>query len=213
MEAVAEGQSRARRPLFKNPFFWGAIAGVLFVTAIRPLYRKEPAPPPVIGQLPPFELIDANGRPFGSKQLEGKVWVASFFFTSCPSICPKLNAQVKKLQDRWAEWKSPIEIVSISVDPDTDRPEVLARYAQGIGADPARWHFLTGDAAAVKSVVTQGFMNPMGDKEPVAGGFDIAHSGRLMLIDGKGGIRGIYDSTDLGIDELFHRANHVHLAQ
>jgi cytochrome oxidase Cu insertion factor (SCO1/SenC/PrrC family) len=100
--------------------------------------------------------------------------------------------------------------VSISVDPEHDTPGVLADYAKGIGVDPARWTLLTGDPARIRSLVVDGFKTPLPPPATAAPGvIDIAHTGKLVLVDGEGRVRGYYGSDEMGLDEVYNRAQHV----
>ncbi len=160
--------------------------------------------------MPEFTLVDQTGAPFGSRDLAGDVYVASFFFTSCPTICPRLMQQVGKLQTGLDEYEvDGVRLVSISVDPEVDTPERLREYANSIGIDPERWTLLTGDPATIRELLEQGFKVAMGGKDETAGPYDIAHSAKLVLVDPQGGHRGFYDSDDTGLDEVFHRSQHV----
>ena len=153
----------------------------------------------------------ADGKPFGSEELRGQVYVVSFFFTSCRSICPVIMKGMSRLQEGFASREiRGIRLVSISVDPEHDTPEVLAQYGKAIGVDPGRWTLLTGDPARVRKLVVEDFKTPVvpappGGAEPM----DIAHTGKLVLVDGAGRIRGYYDSDEMGLDEVFNRAQHV----
>ena len=204
-------QVEQRVPLHRNLYLWGFIIGCVVITAMRPLLRHVPAPPPVLGHVPPYTLTDSSGRPFGSVDLAGHAYVASFFFTSCPSICPALMRAVARLQDRYkAEMVEGVRLVSISVDPAHDTPARLQAYAAGIGADPKRWTLLTGSPEQIRAVVVDGFKTAMsepGTQTPDL--IDITHSGKLVLVDAEGGLRGYYDSDEMGLDEVFHRSQHV----
>jgi protein SCO1/2 len=195
----------------RNPYLWGFLIGIVTLTLIRPLLRHIPEPPPVLSQLPEFSLVGIDGKPYGSAELAGQVYIASFFFTSCRSICPTIMKGVARLQDGYAQRKiEGIRLVSISVDPEHDTPEVLADYAKGMGVDPLRWTLLTGEPEAVRRLVVDGFKTPLGEPAPVSPEpMDIAHTGKLVLVDGLGRIRGYYDSTELGLDEVYNRAQHV----
>jgi len=144
----------------RNPWVWAAVIGVIGLTLLRPYCarrnRHVPKPPPVVGQVPDYRLTDQHGKPFGSAELAGKVYVVDFVFTRCRSICPRMTAQMKKLQTRFAKAGVPIHLVSISVDPEHDRPPVLAAYAKKHGADPKRWHFLTGPLPTVHALLSKG---------------------------------------------------------
>jgi len=197
--------------LLRSRYFWGLLIGCVLVTLIRPLLRREPPPPPVLFQVPRFELVGTDGRPFGSDDLRGHVYVANFFFTRCPSICPTLMHELAALQTRYREaGLDSIRLVSISADPAYDTPERLRAAQAGYGVDPSRWVLLTGAPAAVDSLAVQGFRVPLGDAVTQPdGAFDIAHTGKLMLVDAQGALRGYYDSDPVGFDEVFWRARHV----
>ncbi len=201
----------ARRSVLRSPWIWAFLAGIGLLTAIRPLLRFEPAPPPTLGAVPAFQLLDQDGRPFGSPDLAGQPYIASFFFTRCRSICPALVHSLQLLQARMErEGVEGIRIVTFSVDPDYDTPERLREYSASAGADPRRWVFLTGPRQAMEELLLQGFKVPLGRPEEIAPGLmDIAHTGKLVLVDGRGGIRGYYSADGEGLDEIFHRAQHV----
>jgi len=199
------------RAFLRNPYFLGFVIGIVTLTLIRPLLRRVPEPPPVLSQLPAFTLVGIDGRPFGSEDLKGQVYVASFFFTSCRSICPAMMKGVARLQDGFAQRNlDGIRLVSISVDPEHDTPEVLAAYGTSLGVDPRRWTLLTGEPAAIKSLVVDGFKTPLVSPPPDGPQpIDIAHTGKLVLVDGSGRIRGYYGTDEMGLDEVYNRAQHV----
>ena len=146
----------------RSPFFWAFLAGIVTLTALRPLLRHVPEPPPVLATLPDWSLVDADGRPFGSRELHGQVYVVSFFFTQCRSICPAIMRGMARLAEGFDKnGVTGVRLVSISVDPEHDTPEVLKEYARGIGANPARWTLVTGDPARVRALVVDGFKTPM----------------------------------------------------
>lgn len=138
---------------------------------------------------PAFELVDSNGQPFSSESLKGKVWLASFFFTSCTSVCPMV---VGKMNALFESAPSQIHFVSFSVDPTNDTPAALKKYADKFDADTRRWHFLTGEQEKIREVVRNGFQVTMPESQA-----DLdRHSVRLVLVDQSGSIRGYFDSTD-----------------
>jgi protein SCO1/2 len=199
------------RRTLRNPFVWFFLVSAISLPLIRPLLRHEPAPPPVVGRVPAFELVRSDGAPFGSDDLAGRVWVASFLFTRCASICPTLARSMAGLQERYRDWDvDGVHLVSVTVDPEHDTPERLAEYGRAYGQDPARWTMLTGSPDSVHELVVSGFRLAMGPAEADdAGIMDIAHSGRVVLVDGEGKIRGYYESDASGLDEVFHRSLHV----
>jgi protein SCO1/2 len=205
-----DGSPEPRRSVFRSPFVWAFLGGIILLTLIRPLLRHEPAPPPVLGRLPAFSLTAASGEPFGSAELSGQVYVASFFFSRCPSICPRLMAAMGRLQQRYDEaGVDGVRLISITVDPDHDTPERLREYGAIHNVEPRRWTLLTGDFAAIRDLVREGFRTPLGQPDPGGNLVEIAHSTKFVLVDGSGAIRGYYDSDTTGLDEIFHRSRHV----
>lgn len=141
---------------------------------------------------PEFSLINQNGQNMGSKDLQGKVWIADFIFTLCAGPCPMMTAKMANLQKEIQNDQ--VRLVSFSVDPQRDTPAVLKEYAARFEADESRWHFLTGEEAAIYDVAA-------GMKiaaKPAEGETPILHSTRFLLVDRGGGVRGVYDSADAG---------------
>jgi protein SCO1/2 len=201
--------SLARR-LVRNPFLWAALTAIVALPIIRVRMSRIPEPPPVLGTLPRFSLTDQDGKTLGSGELAGKVWVANFIFTTCKSICPKLTATMRSLRERLARESIDVLSVSVSVDPENDTPPVLKAYAEKFGTDLARWRFLTGPEKEVRALIVGGFKAHMGEKAVTSDNLiDIAHAPYFVIVDGKGQIRGYYQPTETGIDEVFHRAQHV----
>jgi len=196
------------RRWIRNPYAWAFVVGCALTTLMRPLLRRIPPPPPVLRQVPPFSLVSSAGQPFGSEELRGHVYVANFFFTRCPSICPALMKGMATLQRRFRdEGLEPIRLVSISVDP-YDTPTRLREAEPGYGVDPSRWVLLTGPRDRVHRLAVDGFRVAIG--EPAGDGIaDVAHAAKLLLVDGGGALRGAYDGDELGLDEAFWRARRV----
>lgn len=196
-------------PLWKNPFLWAALIGMIGLPLMRPYLRRVPAPPPVINALPEFSLTDQNGKPFSLQSMKGKVTVVDLFFTRCPSICLQLTHYMKRLAKRLERSRSPVRLLSISVDPEFDTPARLRAYGKKYGIGWKRWSLLTGKKQVVHALVKKGFLTALGKKTKRAGVLDIAHSGKLILVDQRGNVRGYYKASPLGVDEVFHRAKHV----
>lgn len=147
------------------------------------------------GTVPAFELVGTDNKPFSSGQLKGKVWMASFVFTSCKNSCPMLTAQMKRLSKSLPEGPD-FAMVSFSVDPKKDTPEVLRQYAHSLGAEDPRWHFVTGTVPKLKSLIQGGFMLSAEPSEAALderGHPDIIHSSKIVLVDRDFAIRGYYD--------------------
>jgi protein SCO1/2 len=144
---------------------------------------------PSYGVVPDFTLTDASGQVFDSRtQLDGKVWLASFIFTTCNGPCPRMSTEFRKIRQASSDLDD-FRLVSFTIDPARDTPEVLAKYAKAFGADPARWTFLTGDVSQLNKLSWDTFHLGKVDAS-------LEHSTRFVLIDRKSRIRGYYDSRD-----------------
>ncbi len=177
-------------------FLVAALVVVIAATAIDRLGRSEP--PPVMDPAPAFTLTNRDGRTVRRQDLAGKPWIADFIFTRCPASCPLMTARMARL-NRELPRDSDVRLVSISVDPEHDTPQVLERYAQSYKA-PARWLFLTGGKEEIYRLSRQGFKLGIEIPPPSAPGGPavepILHSTRFVLVDGQGRIRGYYDGFD-----------------
>ncbi|HEY0091192.1 MAG TPA: SCO family protein [Flavobacterium sp.] len=139
-----------------------------------------------IGPAPKFELTDQNNSKISNKDYDGKVYVLEFFFSTCPTICPRMNENMIEIQN--AFFGNPaFGIASITIDPQNDTPDVLKAYAKSIDVKSGNWHFLTGDKAYIMSLANKGFNLYAGENSKANGGFE--HSGLFALIDKKGNIR------------------------
>jgi protein SCO1 len=140
-----------------------------------------------LGAVADFRLTDQEGRPIARSQLLGKVWVASFIFTRCATLCPQVCATLAELQEL-TKGDPDVRLVSLSVDPDEDTPEVLKKYAARFGADPERWIFLTGKREKVYELVSKSFLLAVQQNEGAARtpGNEVTHSSKLVVVDRKG---------------------------
>jgi protein SCO1/2 len=164
----------------------------LLALALISACRRDP-PLPVLGRVPPFALKDQRGRPLGSAELWGKPWVAAFMFTRCPTICPRITRRMRELQMDAKARGIPLRLVSFSVDPETDTPEVLRAYAERFGVDQASWSFLTGQLEVVQKTAVDGFKMAL-ENSPGAEPESILHGSHLVLVDSELGLRGYYRS-------------------
>jgi len=146
-----------------------------------------------IAQVPPFELTNEDGKPFGSADLKGKIWVANFIFADCKGPCPLMTARMAELQGQVAKAKADdVRLISFTVDPENDTPAVLKEYATNIRANPDLWHFLTGTPEAIRAIVMKGLLQsfaPGGPDGPI-------HSTRFVVVDRNGTLRTYHDGTD-----------------
>jgi protein SCO1/2 len=158
------------------------------------------------GTVPSFQLVNQTGQPFGSAQLTGKIWIADFVYTTCPGPCPMISSRMSELQKPLE--KTNVHLVSFSVDPEKDTPQVLRGYAEKLQADPARWDFLTGPKSAIYKLSHDGFKLAISDGSGEQG--IPVHSTRMVLVDRYGEIRGYYDATAADtITKLLADTNHL----
>ena len=164
-------------------------AGLLFLRHVEVL-RLASHQLPQLAKVPSFTLTDQNGQPFGTQQLQGKIWIADFIYTTCPGPCPMISSRMSETQKPLQDTN--VKLVSFTVDPEHDTPAVLRGYAQRLNAKPGRWEFLTGDKAAIARLSRDGFKLAMSEDENSAP----IHSTRIILVDRSGVIRGYYDATE-----------------
>jgi protein SCO1/2 len=143
------------------------------------------------GSVPAFQLTNQRNEPFGSEQLNGKIWIADFVFTSCPGPCPMISSRMSEMQKPLE--RSDVHLVTFTVDPETDTTEVLRGYAERLHAREGRWDFLTGDKAAIYNLTRNGFKLAVAESAGDDG--QLVHSSRAVLVDRRGTIRGYYDIT------------------
>lgn len=143
--------------------------------------------------IPDFVFTNQDRESIGRLEMEEKITVVDFFFTSCPSICPIMSTEMERVDGAFRS-ESSVQIFSISIDPEFDTPEVLASYAERHGATPGKWHFLTGEKDKIYDLARCGFILPTLDGLGVAE--DFVHSDKFVLVDGLGRIRGYYSGTN-----------------
>lgn len=168
-----------------------ALLCALAVAAVIGCRRAEPLP--VLGTLPPFRFTERAGHAVDADTLAGSVWVADFIFTRCPDVCPALSTRMAALQEPLATGDDPVRLVSLSVDPVHDTPEVLRAYAERYRAGP-NWLFLTGGRDAVAALLRDGFRVAFADDGPPTA--PITHSDRFVLVDRQLRVRGYYHGND-----------------
>lgn len=198
------------KKLLKNPFLWAFIIGILSLHFIRQFaLMRQSAPEPMV-IVPDWQLIDQQGQAFGKKDLLGKPFVADFFFTSCPSICPKLTAAMKEVYLRFNKKSDQVNFVSVTVDPTTDTSAVLQKYMKDNDIDYPNWHSLTGTKQAIYDVVVEKMRIHMGEKQPIdktSDLYDIPHLGELALFDQAGNLRGLFKTDSTGLAALVRAVN------
>lgn len=196
--------------IIKNPYVLGFIIGALALTFIRQMsHLRETAPEPLVF-VGDWKLNDQNNHIFGSKDLAGKVYVANFFFTRCPSICPHLTKNMSEVQKRYTKHPENIHFVSFTVDPDHDKAEVLKEYAKDKHLDTRNWSFLTGNQNELEQVIVNQMKIHMGSKKEIEGEpnlYDISHMGHFALFDQRGDLRGLFKTDPTGLASLVRAAN------
>ena len=149
-------------------------------------------------KVPPFSLTERSGRTISNHDLEGKIYVADFIFTTCPGPCPLISANMARLRQKLA-GDDRVQIVSFTVNPQDDTPAVLAAYADRLGADPQRWWFLTGPKQPIYDLIQNGFFQAVQDnhgRQLEPGEYIVTHSVYVVLVDAQGFIRGFYNGLD-----------------
>jgi protein SCO1 len=203
----ANAATMSREPSLWRVFFLGVpllVATVLFIIWRTQLAHLANRPVESLGAAPPFQLVDQTGNKFEARQLQGKIWIADFIFTSCPGPCPIISTRLSEVAHALRD--TDVDLVSFTVDPDKDTPEVLRAYAEKLGAQPQRWHFLTGAKPALYDLTKNGFKLAVDDSEPA----NPIHSTRVVLVDRHGQIRGYYEvlAPD-GVTKVIADARHL----
>jgi len=143
--------------------------------------------------IPDFAFLDQDSQLVTSQTVAGKIYVADFFFTSCPSICPKMKSQMLRVYEKYKE-NPKVVLLSHSIDPTHDTVAVLRDYADRLGVKSNTWHFLTGNRDSIMTLAQRHyFVTAMTDPK-AAGGFE--HTDGFLLIDGQRRIRGHYHGLD-----------------
>ena len=193
MNTQTADTSKVKRQLDKSTLIWVVlgviiigIAGInlwsVFDTKSEVSVSKNAAI-----SVPDFRLTTQQGKPLTLSDMKGKIWIADFIFTNCPTICPAMTQEMARLQSEFVA--EPVYFVSFSVDPERDTSRVLSRYAKAYGADDRRWHFLTGNKAAIYELAEDGFSLAAGHN-----GTELLHSTRFVLVAPDGNIYDYYDS-------------------
>ena len=199
-------------------WWWGVLLLSLALPVALLVHGSAPSPfratanAPALedfGVVPDFTLIERSGRPLSRADLAGAPWIADFVYTRCPGTCPLLSAKMAKLERRVGP---DVRLVSFSVDPARDTPDVLAAYAQRFGASPTAWLFATGEPRALRELVGKGFhlavVDPPPDEPDFAG--TITHSEKIILVDADLRVRRYYDGTsDAWVDEAIADLAHL----
>jgi protein SCO1 len=140
-----------------------------------------------------FQFVNQDSVVVTNETFEDKIYVADFFFTSCPTICPIMKTQMLRVYEKFKENEQ-VMILSHSIDPQHDTVAVLRDYAQRLGVSSGKWHFITGDIDKIYDIGQTSYMTTAMEDENEPGGF--LHSGAFILVDKQRRVRGIYDGTE-----------------
>ena len=177
-----------------------AVAGLLVVAVKLRAARGQPLP--VYCQVADFTLTNQNGSAVSLADLRGRVWVADIIFTRCPGPCLRMTRQMKELQDALPPT-SPAKLVSLTTDADFDTPPVLMAYAERFKADPGHWTFLTGTKQDVAKLAIDSLKLTAIEKKPEERQSPqdlFVHSTIFVIVDKRGQLRGVFETTGEGID-------------
>lgn len=197
----------APRILLMTVLFFSAVLGVYWFmlkpSKELPIYHPaqldvrlvEPGMAQQKGEhrIKPFRLTDQEGRTVTETELEGKVVLADFFFTTCPTICPRMTSEMARVQEAFKN-DDRVLLISHSVTPEIDSVPVLKAYADLHAADPARWRFLTGDRPQIYRLARTSWFAVLDEGD--GGPDDFVHTENFVLADEKGRLRGFYDGTN-----------------
>lgn len=140
-----------------------------------------------------FSFTDQDNKVVTNKTFDNKIYIADFIFLSCPTICPKMNVEMKKVYDAFKD-NTKVSFLSHTIDPKNDTPEKLKDYSKFLKIDNSKWFFVTGNRDSIYSIATKSYFTTAYPDEKEPGG--LVHGGGLMLVDKSRHIRGVYDGTD-----------------
>ncbi|MFC3415587.1 SCO family protein [Algoriphagus hitonicola] len=166
---------------------------VFYQTGIDDPFGECPVTDTTQHYIPEFSFLNQEGNSVGRSEMEGKITIVDFFFTSCPSICPVMSKEMERVNDMFRD-EDQVRIMSISIDPEYDTPEILREYAERHGANPGKWDFLSGPKDETYDLARCGFALPTLDGK--GNPDDFVHSDKFILIDEQGRIRGYYSGTN-----------------
>ncbi len=192
MEHQKSNLESKRRKLDKSTLPWVILGLIIISIALLNLWmmfdnKNESDTEKVVASVPEFTLTNQQRDEISLSDLSGKVWVADFIFTNCPTICPIMTKEMATLQSEFSA--SDVNFISFTVDPERDTSEVLANYAKQFGADEKTWHFLTGEKEQIYQLANNGFKLAAAQHDGV-----FPHSRKFVLVSPDGEIYGYYDS-------------------
>ena len=187
------GQNHFALPRF-IPLSDSTTGNILFQTVN---YKGEMIEDTIFHTIPNFDLIDQNGKKQDLSLIKNKIHIAEFIFTRCPGQCPIMSKEMRRVQEAF-ENESNIKILSYSVDPEFDSPQILKKYAEALNAKPGQWYFLTGDKKEIYRMAYYGYFITAKEDKINADNLEdrFVHTDKCVLVDNEGHIRGYYNGTD-----------------
>jgi protein SCO1/2 len=167
---------------------WSILFLVVLMVLVGKLLPGRHADVPVLFQAARFALIDQDGKGLSAADLRGSVYICDFIFTTCGSACPLMSHDMADIQK---QTPASVQLLSFTVNPEHDTPAVLKEYAASYGANPSRWHFLTGTPGQMSQAAVEMKIQKPDEPNPT-----VAHSERFFLVDGDGNVRGMYNRED-----------------
>jgi len=150
--------------------------------------------------IPDYKLVNQDSNWVTPKTFEGKIYVADFFFTSCPTICPTMKKEMLRVYEAYKE-NDQVGIISHTIDPEYDTVALLKDFAEKLDVKAPKWHFVTGEKEDIYELGQKGYMVTAMEDENEKGGY--LHSGAFVLVDKERHIRGVYDGTQSNeVDKL-----------
>jgi protein SCO1/2 len=146
----------------------------------------------IYNTIPPFSFVNQQGDTVSEKIVEGKIYVTDFFFTTCPTICPVMKRQMIKVFQQF-KGNPDVMILSHTIDPEHDTPQVLNTFAKDLGIEGTQWQFLTGSKDKIYKIGQENYMSTAKEDKTAEGGY--IHSGAFILVDKEKHVRGMYDGT------------------
>ena len=140
----------------------------------------------------PFRFVNQDSNFVTNETFDGQVYVADFFFTSCPTICPAMKKQMLRVYEKYKDHPE-VAFLSHTIDPKHDTVAVLANFARNLGVSSDKWHFVTGERDEIYQLGEKSYMVVAGEDKKAPGGY--IHSGAFLLVDKERRIRGVYDGT------------------
>lgn len=200
------------KKIVKNPFVWAFILGCALLTVYPFMAKRNMRAAPPLFSVGDWTLVSDANQPFGSANLKGKVVIASFIFTTCPTLCPMMTQRMKEVHEKFDRYQDKVHFISVTVDPQVDTPEVLRTYKKNYGIYAPNWTFVTGEKRDIYRLMEDQLKLHVGEKKLLEDGsevYDIDHVAQLLLIDQKGDLRGLFATDPTSLAALERSAKYL----